>query len=112
MSGRTHDLQTPRATKEQMLYAVRILDAAGYDDRKYVLMTGEINGLTEKARRVAKKYWETKGRLRTAQSLQNHLDRPRWKYLDQAPEAHAILREITDDSGLTGKYFPASMKTP
>ncbi|MBX3435038.1 MAG: hypothetical protein KF847_17105 [Pirellulales bacterium] len=94
--GTAFDLSIARGTKQQMLDAVRKLDAA---DAATKLSADDISGLTENARLVAKKYWELKGTARTAQSVQNQLNRPRWRFLDQAPEASRIIQEIIDDFG-------------
>lgn len=94
--GSAFDLNIARGTRQQMLDAVRKLDAA---DPATKLSADDIAGLTENARLVAKKYWELKGTARTAQSVQNQLNRPRWRFLDQAPEAQKIIQEIIDDFG-------------
>ncbi len=94
--GSAFDLTIARGTKQQMLDAVRKLDGA---DATTKLSADDIAGLTENARLVAKKYWQLRGTARTAKSVQNQLDRPRWRFLDQAPEAKKIIQEIIDDFG-------------
>ena len=93
------DLETPRSTPEQMRRTVRKLDSAQGGIR---LTPDEINGLTENARLVARNYWKGKasGTPRTVQSLENQLNRPRWRFLDQAREACRILAEIAKDAGI------------
>jgi hypothetical protein len=81
-----------------MMGAVRRLDDTALDVTTK-LSAGEVAGLTENARLVAKKYWELKGTGRTAQSVQNQLNRPRWRFLDQAPDAKKIIQDIIDDFG-------------
>jgi hypothetical protein len=95
-SGSAFDLNIARGTKQQMLDAVKRLDTA---DAAARLSADDVAGLTENARLVAKKYWDLKGSARTAQSVQNQLNRPRWRFLDQAPDAKKIIQEIIDDFG-------------
>ena len=85
-----------RGTKQQMLNAVKKLDGAKVGTK---LSTDDVAGLTENARLVAKKYWDLRATCRTAQSVQNQLNRPRWRFLDQVPEAKKIIQEIIDDFG-------------
>jgi hypothetical protein len=106
MSGSAYDLRTPRGTRAQMIGAVRILDLLGATRTPRQLSQDEIAGLEENARRVAERYWALKGTNRTAQSLQNQLNRPRWHYMDQAPYARNVLLEVEADSGMTFAFYP------
>ncbi|MSR56137.1 MAG: hypothetical protein EXS05_00450 [Planctomycetaceae bacterium] len=105
MSRSAHDLVTPRGTSTQMLAAVKVLDPLGAARALRVLSQNEIDGLEENARRVALKYWATKGQ-RTAASLQNQLNRGRWHYIQQAPYAMVVLTEIEADSGMNLQFYP------
>jgi hypothetical protein len=106
MAGSNFDLLTPRGTVAQMTGAVRILDQLGATRTSKQLSTDEIAGLEENARRVAERYWSLKGSKRTAQSLQNQLNRPRWHYLDQAPFAKDVILEVKTDSGMNLAFYP------
>ncbi|MFN7802775.1 MAG: RHS repeat-associated core domain-containing protein [Planctomycetaceae bacterium] len=94
--GSRFALNTPKATVDQMQAAVRRLDHLD-SVKGTTLSADEIAGLTENARLVAKKYWELKGTARTTQSVMNQLNRPRWRFLDYAPEAKDILDEVIKD---------------
>jgi hypothetical protein len=105
MNGSAFDLTTPRGTALQMQVAVRLLDAMGATQALRVLSSAEIAGLEENARRVARKYWTTKGQ-RNPQSVQNQLDRPRWHYIGQAGYAKDVLVEMATDAGMTLAFYP------
>ena len=80
------------------LSAIRKIEEAARQDHDLVLSMDEIEALTWNAKRVVKKYWETRNTKRSRQSVQNQLDRPRWKYLDQATEARQLIEEIAEDA--------------
>jgi hypothetical protein len=96
MAGSSIDLDAPRAEQREMTETVRLLESA---PDSTTLSREQVAGLTENARRVAKKYWETKGQ-RSLDGLRSQLSRPRWRFLPQAPEAQQMLKEIVEDSGL------------
>jgi hypothetical protein len=77
------------------------LEQAAQRGEEVVLSPDEVEALTWNAERVAGKYWETRDVDRSRQSVQNQLDRPRWKYLDQAPEARLLLEAVAKDAEMS-----------
>lgn len=85
------------STAGRMQRVVSALDEAGTAGRNLQLSAEEIAQLTENARLVARKYWKLRDSGRTLESVLNQLNRPRWNYLDQAPEARRLLEEVARD---------------
>lgn len=102
--GSQFDLDTPRCDRSRLVQVIRKLDSAGRSGKQLTLTDDEIAGLTENARRVARKYWELKDSGRSVASVANQLGRPRWRFLKQAPEARDMLREVAQDAGLSIAY--------